>query len=724
VKLLIVESPNKVKAIQGYLDKCTRPGEWRVAASAGHVRDLPMERGTALAKVIDTSAWNEHYVLTKQSVVSRLRQEARSASTVVLATDPDREGEAIAWHLADVLKLSAPQRVTFQEITAAGIARGIAAPRALDRALVEAQRARRVVDYLIGFELSPRLWPFGCKSAGRVQSAALRILVDRERAIRAFVPADFWTVTASYGEGFQATLSAYVRTTTSAAHAGEPTPPATDGAANSDQSPSKRLAPIRFKTGADADSAVSSCRNGAHVVERVDSIPTTVKPKPPFTTATLLGEASRALKWKPARTTTIAQTLFEQGYVTYIRTDSTALSDDAVAQIRDLLKRTHPQLVPDSPQVFAPKASAQGAHEAIRPTHIDDAGSALTGDERALYELIRIRTLCCQCASAEVQKTTITIALVGSPWRLVATGSVETRAGFRALERELAPASSRGAQPNQPQKSSGRVANARGIAPDDNDSNDNDAVDDDDANSASGTERGTQQLLPHVRVGQRLNLKDVVAKASQTKPPPRFGVRTFINHLEQQGIGRPSTLSTLFSTLTDRGYIEEPRPFLVPTEAGFLADDVTRMGWQKLTDEGYTALVEKSFDRIAEDALSRTRFLELWFADFTRMTTSADVALATFKRPRQDVQPAPGTPSPRGPRRTPTPSPPSQPSPSCPMCGARSMKRRQGARGPFWSCPNYPQCRGALSVQATAAPKDTQANAIARTRESQGHTYG
>ena len=572
MKLLVVESPNKVRKIQGLLDDVSGPNVWRVVASAGHIRDLPMARGMALGDVIDVTSWKKIYAVTKPDVCARLSAASRSAAEVILATDPDREGEAIAWHLAEELGIREPRRITFHELTRAGVQKGLSSPRPLDRDLVEAQRARRVVDYLIGFELSPRLWPFGLKSAGRVQTAALRVVTERERAIQAFVPEAYWTVAATYREGLRATVAAFEA------------PTEEDLVENPDLDTTPKLRPKRFACREDADALVAEGRGVPHVVESVEGKPLRRRPPPPFTTSTLLGECASRFGWKPETTSALAQSLFEKGVVTYIRTDSTALAAEAIEEIRAHIAQHHQALLPSEPQIYADKASAQGAHEAIRPTHIESGDvAALEGDERELYDLIWVRTVACQCANAELLRTTITVAPSGCAWRLLASGTTVIEPGFMAL---------------------------LGKAGDEDDD--------------------VEDRLPRLNARQVLGLDELTARDQKTKAPARFTVKSLIAYLERKGIGRPSTLATIFATLTGRSYVKEHKRHLVPEEAGFLCDELTKIAWATLTDEAFTALTERTLDKIAAGKLERRAFLDAFYRGFLRMNSTADAGLAVF----------------------------------------------------------------------------------------------
>ena len=611
MKLLVVESPNKVSKIQGYLDEL-QPGSWRVVATVGHWRGLPSMDGLAFADAVDPTSWNERFAVHKDDVAARLGAAIKQAQGVYLATDPDREGEAIAWHVVDHFKLRGAHRVLFTEITKAALSAALERAGQLDTNLVEAQRARQVLDYEFGLEVSRRLWRFGCKSAGRVQSAALRILVDRENAIRAFKPTDFWNVVADYGD-FTASVAVFERMSIEEVDD-----------AGVDAGDVVRLKPQRFATKAEAEAIVAAGRTVQHVVERIDSKPTTRRPPPPFTTSTLQAEASTRLRWDPDKTARVAQSLFEDGLVTYIRTDSTALADEAIAELRDYLRRSHPALLPKDPQRYADKAGAQGAHEAIRPIHVENPDAAsLKGDDKALYDLILTRTIACQAASAVIERTVVVIEPKGQSWRLQAQGAVIRTPGFLSLQ----------------------------TVPD-------------------GTESAAHEPgLPALTVGARLQLQEMRTDSGRTKPPPRFTHASLIRYLERVRIGRPSTYAAILSTLLDRDYAKKQKQHLVPTDHGELADRLTRVSFDVLTQETFTSTTEKSLDKIADGALVRTTFLSQFHRGLSQMLDASTGHLADYatRHPELDRDAVRPHDSP------------------CPNCGAARV-RRAGKFGEYAQC--------------------------------------
>lgn len=566
--LVLVESPNKVKKIQGYLDELYGVGTYRVAATVGHWRGLPPMAGQAFSDVVDTATWAERFEVHNRKVAGQIGKLIKGADEVLLASDPDREGEAIAWHVVDEFRLRAPKRVVFTEITKAALKRAIENPQALDEDLAGAARARAVLDYAIGMDVSRLLWRFGAKSAGRVQSAALRIVIDREEAIKAFVPEDYWTVFADYAEGFSAGVCVWE----------EPSPEDLDE--NPDLPREKRLVPKRFKDEAEALAVVDAARKTTHAVAQIERKPGKRRPRPPYTTSSLQADCSTRFKWSADRTAKLAQGLFEQGHITYVRTDSVALAPEAIEMIRAFIQEKHPHLLPDGPQRYAEKKSAQGAHEAIRPTAMKSAQQlGLSGDDAKLYEAIFQRTLLCQCKSAVTEKTVVVIEPSGCDFRFMASGTVLKEKGWIELT----------------------------------------SIKDPDA-------------LPALRQGQKLQVNSVGSKGQKTKPPARFTEASLIRYLERKGIGRPSTYPTIMRTLFGRDYVKKAKQYLVPAETGFLADRLTRGSFDSLTQEGFTAETEKQLDAIGDGKLARGSFLGRFYERFQGMLSDAQAFLDYYAK--------------------------------------------------------------------------------------------
>mgnify|MGYP000116292480 CR=1 FL=1 len=573
-KLLIVESPAKAKTIGKYLGP-----DFIVKSSYGHIRDL--EKGNDLGVDVD-NGYKPHYVIPpeKQKTVKELRETARQVEEVWLATDEDREGEAISWHLCEVLGLDVEQakRIVFHEITKPAIEQAVKNPRRVDLNLVNAQQARRVLDRLVGWELSGLLWKKikGQLSAGRVQSVAVKLIVEREREIQRFKPEAYFRITADF-------LAPNAQ--------GKPTP-------------FRAESPDRLPSAERAEEMLKKCIGATYFVRHIDVRPTRRRPAPPFTTSTLQQEASRKFGFSVSRTMSIAQSLYEQGFITYMRTDSTNLSELALQAIGDEILR---QFGPDYHQLRRYKtksASAQEAHEAIRPTYIENPTAGTTRDEQRLYELIWKRTMACQMADAELEKTTVDIGISTYPeGRLVAEGEVLKFDGFLKLYME--------------------------------------GTDED--------EEPDQIMLPPLQVGQVLTLDHLVATERFTRPPARYTEASLVKKLEELGIGRPSTYAPTISKIMEanRGYVvKDSRPgearsyqiltlkddtihkstateivgatknVLYPTDMGMIVSDFLEAYFRKIMDYGFTAQIEQQFDDIAEGKKEWTQTIDQFYRPF------------------------------------------------------------------------------------------------------------
>jgi DNA topoisomerase-1 len=630
MRLLIVESPSKVPYLQRYLDELYGRRSFKVTSTVGHWRGLPAMTNIKLADAVDLTTWAEHFVVhpDKSRVAADLKANIAEADEVLLATDADREGEAIAWHVLSVFRPKVVKRVVYQEVTKKALKAAVERPRAIDFNLVEAQRTRQVLDYAIGMEVSRRLWRFGCRSAGRVQSAGLRILVDRETAISDFKAAPFWTVSATYVEGFSAGVAVF----------GAPSDEELDDSGQSKEDATS-LQPKRFTSQTEADALVAEGRSVQHVIERLERAPLLRRPKPPFTTTGLYAEASTAFDWPPDHTAKLAQGLFEAGHITYIRTDSVALSDDAIADVRGYLAAHHPSVLPLETQRYVDKANAQGAHEAIRPVSMSsDASKTLVGDEKQLYDLIWSRTLQCQAASALFDATTVTIRPGSLSWRLLARGSVLREPGFLSLA---------------------------GVA---------------DADASP--------VLPLLAEGQALKLRELAAKSSHTKPLPRFTLASFTRYLERKGIGRPSTTDKIYATLLERTYVKKAGKHIVPDESGFLCDRLTRVSFDTLTQERFTAVTEAALDKIAAGKLDRAAFLTNFYRQFAGMLTTADAHLADYAKRHPELDRDSAIPH----------------DAPCRACGA-AMIRRRGKFGSYAQC-TAEACGERLSLEPLKELKD------------------
>ena len=554
--LVIVESPAKAKTIEKFLGK-----DYKVLSSYGHIRDLKKKE---FSIDIDKN-FKPHYEIPgdKKKVVEELKAEAKEAETVWLASDEDREGEAIAWHLYEVLKLKPEhtKRIVFHEITKSAILKAIEKPRNIDINLVDAQQARRILDRIVGFELSPVLWRKvkPALSAGRVQSVAVRLIVEREREVQAFQSEASYRVTAVF------------------------LVPDTDGKLVEMKAELAR----RIKTKAEAQKFLESCKSATFTINDISTRPLKKSPSAPFTTSTLQQEAARKLGFTVAQTMMIAQRLYESGKITYMRTDSVNLSELAVDSskvvIADLMGERYVY-----PRHFATKTKgAQEAHEAIRPTYMENAKIEGTPQEKKLYDLIWKRTIASQMADAEVEKTTVNISISNESETFTATGEVVKFDGFLHVYRESI---------------------------------------DEEAELEDET-----RLLPPLKKGQVLQNQDIIATERFTQHPPRYTEASLVRKLEELGIGRPSTYAPTISTIQQRGYVEkgekagEERSYnvlalqnneitditqveitgaekakLIPTDIGTVVNDFLMEYFPNILDYNFTASVEKQFDEIAE----------------------------------------------------------------------------------------------------------------------------
>ena len=563
--LVIVESPAKAKTIEKFLGS-----DFKVMSSYGHIRDLKKKDFGVNLKTFEPQY---EIPADKKHVVSELRAQAKKAETIWLASDEDREGEAISWHLAEVLGLDPKEtkRIVFHEITKSAIQNAIQNPRHIDLHLVDAQQARRVLDRLVGFKLSPVLWRKvrPSLSAGRVQSVAVRLIVEREREINAFNATPYYRVTAAF--------------LTAAQHAALP----------------EAELDTRFADEKSATDFLEACRNAAFQVEKVVQKPVTRTPAPPFTTSTLQQEAARKLGFPVAVTMRVAQTLYEAGLITYMRTDSMNLSDFCKKSCEEVIKETMGADYHKRRAYHTHAKGAQEAHEAIRPTDMHRTDIEGTTQERRLYELIRKRTLACQMADAELEKTTATIAVGGRSEKFTAEGEVVKFDGFLRVYRE-----SRG---------------------------------DEDTEFANDS---TQGLLPAIAEGDALQLKTMKARQRFTPAPPRYSEASLVHKLEELGIGRPSTYAPTISTIQQREYVKKgdtegsPRPYreiilkdgnltaadltentggnrgkLVPTDTGSVVNDFLMEYFPEIMDYHFTANVEKDFDEVAEGKMNWTKLI-------------------------------------------------------------------------------------------------------------------
>lgn len=615
MQLVIVESPAKAKTIEKYLGK-----DYRVLASYGHVRDLPARDGSVDPDAGFAMEWETYADKSKQ--LKAISDLAKTADRLILATDPDREGEAISWHVREVLrnKKALPkevERVTFNAITKPAILTAMEHPRELDTDLIDAYRARRALDYLVGFTLSPVLWRKlpGAKSAGRVQSVALRLIVDREREIESFVAQEYWSVTADLeqdGTGFQARLVKW------------------KGA---------KLDRLSIGDGKTAEAAKRAVDEGRFSVVAVETKPALRNPPPPFTTSTLQQEAARKLGFSASHTMRIAQGLYEDGAITYMRTDGVQMDPGAIQEARKAVAtRYDGSYVPDKPRIYTTKAkNAQEAHEAIRPTDFskDRLGS---GDHARLYDLIWKRALASQMASARMERTTIDLEDGSGQHGLRATGQVVLFPGYLALYEE------------------GK---------------------DDEGDEDS-------RRLPRLSAGDAPAKKAVHAEQHFTQPPPRFSEASLVKRLEELGIGRPSTYASIIQVLKDRAYVRVEKNRFFAEESGRLLTAFLERFFEKYVSFDFTAGLEEELDDVSGGRAAWQEVLDAFWKDFKPRTAEvmeqkpSDItaALDTFLESYLFPAKADGS-DPR----------------ACPNCGNGRLGLRGGRFGAFVACSNYPECK-------------------------------
>lgn len=581
--LVIVESPAKAKTIEKFLGT-----GFKVLSSYGHIRDLKQK---AFSIDVDND-FHPIYEIPqdKKKLVTQLKAEAKKADMVWLASDEDREGEAISWHLYEVLNLDPEKtkRIVFHEITKPAILKAIENPRNIDLNLVDAQQARRVLDRIVGFELSPILWKKikPALSAGRVQSVAVRLIVEREREINAFCPEPSFRVTAVFV----------------------------------DKSGSEVKAELgkRFKTKKEALAFLKACEKASFKIEDISTRPVKRSPAPPFTTSTLQQEASRKLGYTVVQTMMLAQKLYENGFITYMRTDSVNLSELALASCAETIKNTMGEKYVNPRRYSTKSKGAQEAHEAIRPTYIENEEVDATPQEQRLYDLIRKRTLASQMSDAELEKTTAVISVTGTDEKFLAVGQVVVFDGFLRVYRE--------------------------------------SVDDD------NEQEDESRLLPALQVGQTLERKDVQAVERFSQAPARYTEASLVRKLEELGIGRPSTYAPTISTIQQRGYVEKgnregterkyevlilddngisesvrtemtgsDKSKLIPTDVGVVVTDFLLEYFPNIMDYNFTSGVEKEFDEVAEGEKPWTGMIKSFYNTFHPLVQSTSAVKAEHK---------------------------------------------------------------------------------------------
>ncbi|MGI6384969.1 MAG: type I DNA topoisomerase [bacterium] len=574
--LIIVESPAKIKTIKSFLGD-----KYVVKASMGHVMDLPSSK---LGVDIEHNFAPAYEVIPeKKNVITDLKKSAQSASEVYLATDPDREGEAIAWHLARALELKDPRRIQFNQITRSAVEEALKHPQDIDNSRVDAQQARRVLDRLVGYKLSPLLWKKVRKglSAGRVQSVAVRMVVDREREITAFIPEEYWSIIATLAkEGHEESFEARLH--------------AADG---------KKIDNKKNKIADKAamEAILAGLHDAVWQIANVTQKEQKRNPAPPFITSTLQQEAARKLGFSARRTMAVAQQLYEGiemgeaghvGLITYMRTDSTNVAPEAQQESRNcVMERFGKEYLPEKPPVYRSRRGAQEAHEAIRPASVmrspEDMKKWLSHDQIRLYDLIWKRFLASQMSPLILDGVTIDINVGSCIFR--ATGSTVKFPGFSRLYTEGA----------------------------------DDSVDEE-----------ARRTLPAMKPGERLDCKGITPKQHFTQAPPRYTEATLIKTLEEKGIGRPSTYAPIIYTIQERGYVEQEEKRFRPTELGILVTDLLVQYFPAIMDTGFTARVEQDLDQIEEQG-------EDWHEVISAFYHPFETALHTAEKEAEKRRPTP-----------------------------------------------------------------------------------
>ena len=605
--LVIVESPAKAKTISKYLGK-----NYTVEASMGHVRDLPKSK---LGVDIEENFTPKYITIRgKGELINKLKKAAKKADKVYLATDPDREGEAISWHLANILKISEDEtcRIVFNEITKGAVKESIKEARKINLNLVDAQQARRVLDRLVGYEISPILWKnvkWGL-SAGRVQSAALKLICDKEEEIKAFEPKEYWTVDCVLKKGrkkFPIKLTKH----------------------NNKK--------IEINNEEESNKIINDLSQNDYRVEKVKKGSRAKNPLPPFTTSTLQQEASKKLNFITKRTMSIAQALYEGvdvkgfgtvGLITYMRTDSVRISEEAQGKAIDFIKQSYgEEYIPKELRVYKGKKNIQDAHEAIRPSHIEItpevAKASLTPEQYKLYTLIWKRFIASQMSSCEL--STNSIDIVNGNYTFKASGSTIKFDGFMKVY------------------------------------------------DYKTEEEGNDVLLPELEEGEVLELASIEGKQHFTQPPARYTEASFVKLLEEKGIGRPSTYVPTISTLLSREYVVREKKNLIPTELGFIVNNIMCDYFKQIVDVDFTAGMERKLDYIEEGSEEWKSVVGEFFAPLQQAIEKAEkeISKVVIEDKVSDVP--------------------------CDKCG-RMMVIKKGRYGTFLACPGYPECKNAKPI--------------------------
>ncbi|RNJ41142.1 DNA topoisomerase I [Mesorhizobium erdmanii] len=642
--VVVVESPAKAKTINKYLGK-----NYKVLASFGHVRDLPAKDGSVRPDEDFAMSWAVDTASGKR--LADIAKAVKDADGLILATDPDREGEAISWHVLEVLKQKRAlkdkpvSRVVFNAITKSSVLEAMANPRQIDAPLVDAYLARRALDYLVGFTLSPVLWRKlpGARSAGRVQSVALRLVCDRESEIERFIREEYWQIAAILGtprnETFEARLTAFER---------------------------KKLQKLDIANKAQADDIKAMLEGATFKALSVEAKPTKRNPGPPFTTSTLQQAASSGLGFSATRTMQVAQRLYEgmdiggetAGLITYMRTDGVQMAPEAIDAARDAIaKEFGPKYLPEKPRFYTTKAkNAQEAHEAIRPTDFMRTPASvrqyLDSDQMRLYELIWKRAIASQMQPAEIERTTVEIEAVNGARtaELRAVGSVVRFDGFIAAY---------------------------------TDQKDDDAEDEE------------NRRLPEIRAGEQLARQAINATQHTTEPPPRYSEATLIKKLEELGIGRPSTYTAILKTLEDRDYVTIDKRRLVPQAKGRLLSAFLESFFERYVEYDFTASLEEKLDEISDGKLAWKDVLRDFWKDFSGAVADIKELRVTDVLDALNEELAPLVFPAREDGSNPR---------ICPKCGTGNLSLKLGKFGAFVGCSNYPECSFTRQLGDAANP--------------------
>lgn len=634
--VVVVESPAKAKTIEKYLGR-----DFTVLASFGHVRDLEEKDGAVLPEQDFAMVWGKDG--RGEAQVGKIAQALKGAKRLYLATDPDREGEAISWHVKDMLgqrgalKGKDVSRITFNEITKRAVQYAVAHPRDLDVPLIDAYLARRALDYLVGYTLSPLLWRKlpGSRSAGRVQSVALRLICEREAEIEAFKPREYWTIEGKFA-----------------------TPAGAPFTARMTHLDGKKLDQFDLHEAGSANRAKAAAEAARYAVASVEKKRTRRNPPPPFMTSTLQMEASRKLGMGAQQAMRTAQQLYEAGHITYMRTDGVTMAREAVAAIRDHVKDAFGgDYLPVTPREYQTKAkNAQEAHEAIRPTDVtrtpEVMARELDGAQQRLYELIWKRAVASQMAAAELDQTAVDIASADGKIRFRATGSVVAFDGFLKLYRE---------------DEDDRAADARaGIA------------------TAAPVEDDDSRILPPMAERDPLKLNGIAANQHFTQPPPRYSEASLVKRLEELGIGRPSTYASILQRLQDLKYVTLEKRRFIAQDLGRMVTTFLVRFFDKYVDTGFTSAMEEKLDEISAGQVDWRAVMRAFWSEF-----SAAVE-ATRDLKIRDVIDA--LDEDLGPHIFPARTDGTDPR-ACPVCGNGRLGLRLGRTGAFIGCSNYPECR-------------------------------